>query len=90
MKKNIVLIAFALGGCPSGDGPSNTVEDLCYRADECNYLNTSVEECISDRQFCLDQLPESYQADWADMIQECLDRQSCDLAFDCYLQVPWC
>lgn len=89
MKRIMATAALALGASACSTPPT-TVEALCERADECNILDGSVGECVENRDRCVDGLTESQRRDWERMIDDCLDLQSCPLAFECYQAVPWC
>jgi hypothetical protein len=85
-----ILLAWSIvvagGACGEGD----VVERLCARADECNFLNTSVTECEEFMNQCTGDLTPSQRAEWEYEIEECLERPTCGGAGDCYLSVPWC
>lgn len=59
------------------DSPSKT-EEFCTRADSCNALVDSVEECIEDLDAALGQLAPSQRDELLYEVQRCLDRPSCD------------
>jgi hypothetical protein len=74
MRKAIIL-CFALAGC--FDSASKT-EEFCDRADSCNLLKGSVEECVEDLDSALEDLPRSKREELLYDVQECLDRPSCN------------
>jgi hypothetical protein len=92
MKTISITFALALAACgvdPLDD--SSSAEDLCVRADECNALNGSVQECIENFNRCTGQLTSSQRADWERQVDDCLGYESCALAVDCYWNdVDWC
>lgn len=74
MRLVLGIALFSLAACTS---PSKT-EEFCTRADSCNLLEGSVEECIEDLDSVLDQLPPSQRDELLYDVQSCLDRPSCD------------
>jgi hypothetical protein len=93
MTKISIALALALAGC-GGDtfGGGSTTEALCKRADECNALNGSVQECVEAFDRCTGEMTPSERADWEHAVEECLEYDSCGLAVDCYFNdvPPWC
>lgn len=89
MKRFSLVMTFVLGACGGGGG-GDIVGETCDRGDECNRLPGSHDECIEYFDSCLDNLTPSQRDEWEYQMQQCLDRPSCDGAFDCYEQVPWC
>lgn len=57
---------------------SSLTEEYCQRADTCNVLITSVDECVERLDHALDQLPPSDQDEVKYEVQRCLDRPSCN------------
>jgi hypothetical protein len=88
----MTMVALLAAGCPANDPAADAVSELCHRAEDCNYLDgISVEECIDDRQACVDSLSPREQDDWVAMMDECFELQSCPLFGDCwYYEVLWC
>jgi hypothetical protein len=84
-----ILLVLGATGCPAISG-STTAEDLCVRADDCNLLETSVQECIEYMDRCTDDLTPSQRSDWERQIEDCLGYDSCQLMANCYFDVPWC
>jgi hypothetical protein len=94
MKNISIVIVLALAGC-GGEGfggGGSPAEDLCVRADECNALDGSVQECIEYFESCTGDMTPSQRADWEHGVEQCLGYNSCQLAVDCYFNdVPqWC
>lgn len=79
----------ASAGCGAAGG-GGVIDDLCDRADECNILGTSKDECIEYMDQCTGELTPSQRAEWEHAIEDCLDHPTCGGAVDCYNQVPWC
>ena len=69
----LVIIIALLAGCDS----ASKTEEFCNRAETCNLLRNSVEECVEDLDAALDDLPESDREELLYEVQECLDRPSC-------------
>lgn len=67
------IILMVVVGC---DEASKT-EEFCNRADSCNILDNSVEECVEDLDALLDDLPASDREEVLFAVQQCLDRPSC-------------
>jgi len=86
-----LLAALWLTGC-GGDPTADTVADLCTRLDDCNLLpdGVSVPDCIDNRAACVEDLSSSQGDDWLELMDSCMDLQSCSLFKDCWLNVPWC
>jgi hypothetical protein len=70
----IITFAAAAAGCAS----SSVTEEYCNRADSCNILARSVEECIQDSDSTLAALPQNQRDEVEFEIKQCLDRPSCD------------
>jgi hypothetical protein len=83
-------IAITIVALVAGCGEPGIVEQMCQRADECNALPSSVSECQEYLNRCTEDLLPSQREEWEYEIQQCLDRPTCDGAFDCYFEVPWC
>ena len=70
----IAIVAIAtLSACSA----SAMTEEFCHRADSCNLLSTSVNECIEDLDTALEELPPSQRDEIEHVVQQCLDRPSC-------------
>lgn len=64
---------------------------FCERADSCNRLNTSADECVAAADRCLQDLTTPQREDWARMVDACLGFSTCDATIDCYFAtVMWC
>ncbi len=74
MRLAIATVVFLAAACTS---PSET-EEFCDRAQTCNTLNGSVQECVDDLSTQLDQLPPSQRDELLYSVKQCLDRPSCD------------
>lgn len=72
MRTLIVLVLSITSACTS-----DPVADACQRADQCNALNGSVEECTDNFTTALDRLSSSDQDEYRHAIQDCLDHPSC-------------
>ena len=74
--RSILFIVAALTavGCDS----SSKTEEFCRRADSCNRLAGSVEECVEELDVLLDDLPPNKRDELMYDVQQCLDRPSCD------------
>ncbi|MEJ7596585.1 MAG: hypothetical protein WKG01_01640 [Kofleriaceae bacterium] len=71
--RTILFTLLALTACSS----SSKTEEFCGRADSCNLLDGSVEECVEDLDVLLDDLAPSKRDELLFDVQECLDRPSC-------------
>jgi hypothetical protein len=69
----IIVIIATTTGCPS----SSLTEEYCNRADSCNILKNSVEECIQDSDAALDKLPKNQRDEVEYEVKQCLDHPSC-------------
>jgi len=69
----VVVVAMVAGGCTS----SSLTEEFCNRADACNALVNSVDECIEDIDSALDKLPSSQRDELKHEVKMCLDHPSC-------------
>jgi hypothetical protein len=86
-----IVVAAACGGLGGGNFVDDTIEDFVYKLDDCNYLEgASIDEAIAYFEGCVHDLPEGYQEDWANQIQDCVSLNACGLFADCYWTVPWC
>ena len=74
MRIIICIMIAALAGCPD---PASKTEELCERADSCNILNGSVEECVDELDTVLDDLSDARRDELMFDVQQCLDRPSC-------------
>jgi hypothetical protein len=70
----VILLAGALAGCPSS---ASKTEEFCERADSCNILKGSVEECVDELDTVLDDLSDAQRDELMYDVQQCLDRPSC-------------
>jgi hypothetical protein len=70
----VVLGLMSLVACDS----SSKTEEFCRRADTCNILNGSVEECVEELDTALGDLPSSQRDELMYEVQQCLDRPSCN------------
>jgi hypothetical protein len=62
----------------------STAEDICERADSCNALNGSVQECVETIENALDQLT-STQAEQAEFeMNKCLENPACGSFISCF------
>ncbi|HEX8824093.1 MAG TPA: hypothetical protein VF794_29505 [Archangium sp.] len=84
----VLTCSIALSGCFG----AATEEQLCERADECNFLpaGTSVDECTDQYTKCTEALTSSERADWENGTEACLKMQSCTNFSNCYDAVPGC
>lgn len=71
MRTVIVTIIFAAIGC------SSTAEKFCERADSCNILLTSLDECVDTIGEALDDVPDEFRGEVELELEECIDRPSC-------------
>ena len=69
----LIVIVCVLVGCDS----ASKTEEFCERADSCNILNNSVEECVEELDTALDQLSPSRREEVLYEVQRCLERPSC-------------
>lgn len=74
MNKLIMIALLTLTGC--FDSSSKT-EEFCKRADSCNILSRSVEECVDELDTALDDLTDAQREELMFDVQQCLDRPSC-------------
>lgn len=74
-----LVMIVALVACSS----ASETEEFCQRADSCNLLRGSVEECVEELDEVLDDLPPSQQEEVLYEVQRCLDRPSCGGFEDC-------
>jgi hypothetical protein len=70
----IVLLVSLAAACTS----DSTSQQFCDRAQTCNLLSTSVDECTQDLQSEIAQLPESQQQEFDYELEQCLGHPSCD------------
>jgi hypothetical protein len=73
MRTTILFIVSILAACTD-----SKMKQFCERADECNALNTSVQECVDNLESQRDQLTPSSQGELDLQVQMCLDHPSCD------------
>ena len=72
--RSFLFTVIALTACSS----SSKTEEFCSRADSCNALVTSVDECVEDLDVLLEDLPSHEADELMYEVQECLDRPSCN------------
>jgi hypothetical protein len=72
-------VIFTLTACTS----SSKTEEFCERADHCNTLNGSVEECVERLDKDLDKLAPTDRDELLLAVQKCLDHPSCDAFKSC-------
>ena len=73
MCRRLIVVMIVLAGCDS----ASKTEEFCNRADSCNVLSGSVEECVEELDVLLDDLPASDREEVLYAVQKCLDRPSC-------------
>lgn len=74
MTKLIMIASLLFAAC----GSASKTEEFCERADSCNILGGSVEECVEELDNALDDLTSSQREEVMFEVQKCLDRPSCD------------
>jgi hypothetical protein len=74
----IVTITSVTSGCTS-----DPIADACKRADDCNALDGSVDECIENYTAALNTYPPSQQDEYRHELDACLDHPSCGAFVDC-------
>jgi hypothetical protein len=74
MRALILVIVSITSACTS----ESPIEGFCKRAQDCNILQTSVDECIDNLDHDRDQLSSADQGELDLSVQECLDHPSCD------------
>lgn len=74
MKTILFLTLVFVAGCPSS---ASKTEEFCERADSCNILDGSVEECVDTLDSALDDLSDHQREEVMYDVQQCLDRPSC-------------
>jgi hypothetical protein len=74
-------------GSGSGNNDRSLITEFCNRADSCNILNGSVEECIELFDAALNPLPKSQRAEVELAIKECLAHPSCSGLQECIIQL---
>jgi len=62
---------------------SDPVADACKRADDCNALTGSIQECTENFDSALNQLPQSQQEEYRHAIDDCLTHPSCSAFVSC-------
>ena len=67
----IVFATILLAACTS------RADDICNRADSCNYLDTTVETCVEVVDTALDDLPDSSREITGSQLHSCAYRSSC-------------
>ncbi|HSN25370.1 MAG TPA: hypothetical protein VLT45_03770 [Kofleriaceae bacterium] len=73
MRLALSVLVFLASACVS----SSETEEFCDRAQTCNLLKGSVQECVNDLSSQLDQLPPSQRDELLYSVKQCLDRPSC-------------
>jgi hypothetical protein len=71
----LFLVVISIG---SGCGQGTPIEQFCRRAQDCNLLSTSVDECIDSLDQSRAQLTSADQGELDLSLQDCLDHPSCD------------
>jgi len=79
-----IVTLVAASGCPSEESP---IEEFCVRLDECNNLTGSVRGCVEKMEKAADDLPDSERADFNNLLDRCLDLNSCDLFVSCVASI---
>lgn len=79
MRLAFLVSVMVAGGCTS----SSLTEEYCERADHCNALVNSVDECIDTIDTALDRLSSSQRDELKHEVRECLDHPSCTGFRDC-------
>jgi hypothetical protein len=62
----------------SACAPDSPIDEFCKRAQDCNLLQTSVDECIDGLNHQREALSEAEQGEVDLSVQMCLDHPSCD------------
>ncbi|MEO6772719.1 MAG: hypothetical protein ABI467_06815 [Kofleriaceae bacterium] len=75
---SITSIVTGTSGCTA-----DPIADACKRADDCNALNGSVEECTENYTSALDTYPASQQDEFRHDLEDCLDHPSCSAFVAC-------
>lgn len=74
MRNLIILFVVAItSACTDSE-----LQQFCERAQDCNYLSGSVEECIENLEAQRDRLPPSDRGELDLAVQDCLDHPSCN------------
>lgn len=84
MRISIAFMILVAMGCAS----SSLSEEYCNRAESCNQLGTSVEECVQDADRALDTLPQNQRDEVEFEFKRCLERPSCDGFIACVDALP--
>jgi hypothetical protein len=71
----VLIVSMSTAGACTSD---STSQQFCNRAQTCNLLNTSVDECTQDLQSQIAELPESQQQELNYELEQCLSHPSCD------------
>lgn len=77
--RNLIFIIATLAACDS----SSKTDEFCNRADHCNALKGSVEECVESLDKQLDNLTSTERDELLLSVQMCLDHPSCNAFTDC-------
>ncbi len=76
--RTLIFIILTVTSCTS-----DPIADACKRADDCNALNGSIQECTDNYESALNQLPQSQQDEFRHEINDCLDHPSCSAFVSC-------
>ena len=79
MRTLIFIILTISSACASSD----PIEDACKRADDCNALNGSVQECTENYNAALNTYPQTQQDEFRHELEQCLDHPSCGAFVAC-------
>jgi hypothetical protein len=61
----------------------STTDDFCNRADSCNFLATSVDECVNTLDAVLNPLPDADREQVERQLQGCIDLPTCSEFSSC-------
>lgn len=75
----IVSVIILLVACSC----TSTPDDFCNRASSCNYLATSVDECVESLNSALGMLSDSERSAAEGQLQDCIDQSSCSEFASC-------
>ena len=80
----VACLAFSTMGC--------TIHQMCERLRECDCRPGSwtVESCEDVTNECVDELDDDAADEWEELIEACLQHDSCDVYCACYAGVPSC
>jgi hypothetical protein len=74
MRALILVIVSITSACAT----ESPIEEFCKRAQDCNILETSVDECIDNLERQRDDLSSAQQGEIDLSVKQCLDHPSCD------------